>query len=376
MKNIIILFALTIFFSACDSGNDLERKKALLTKYKNEQEELRSKIASLEAEIEAADTTNKVIKSKLVNVKAIQPTTFSHFLDMQGMIDSEENILVNSSMPGLVTKIYVKEGDNVTTGQILAEMDNRLISQNISEIETSLELAKTTFEKQKKLWDQKIGSEIQFLQAKTQYESLNKTKSTLQTQLDLTRIKSPINGKVDEVLVKIGETASPGFGVIRVVNNNKMKVTAKIADSYLGRIKNGDPVRIVLRELNDTINSKINFVSSAVNQQTRTFSIEAPLNGGQLNLRPNMLATLSINDETIENAMVLPSNTVQRDASGDEYVLLAIKKGESFEASKRVIKTGYSYDGKTFIKSGLNAGDMLITSGYQDIVDGQIISFN
>lgn len=376
MKNNIILIFASLIFASCNQNESLESKKELLATYNNQIDELRGKVQTLEKEIALLDTSKSYIKAKLVSASAIRPESFQHFVDVQATVDSEENILINAAMPGLITKIYVKEGDVVSAGQILAEQDNRVLTQSISELETSLELAKTTFEKQQKLWNQKIGSEIQFLQAKTQYESLNKTKATLQTQLDMTRIKSPISGVVDEVMIKIGETAAPGFGVFRVVNNNKMKVVAKIADAYLGRIKKGDLVNIYMRELNDTIPSTVSFVSKSVNAQTRTFTIEAPINGSKYDMRPNMLVTISINDQNFENAIAIPSGVIQKDANGTEYVLLANKQGEEIRALKKTVSSGLTYKGKTLIESGLTEGEMLITFGYQDIVDGQVISIN
>lgn len=376
MKTRILLFAITAILAACNSGNELEKKKNQLSKYNEQIDELRNLAAQLEKEIALLDTSESYVKPKLVSVEAVQSSAFAHYLDVQATIDSDENIMVNASMPGLVTKIYVKEGDMVSAGQLLAELENRVIMQSISELETNIELAKTTFEKQQRLWNQKIGSEIQYLQAKTQYESLSKTKATLQAQLDLTRIKSPISGMVDEVNVKIGETAAPGFGVFRVVNSNKMKAVARVADAHLGRIKKGDAVKIILREINDTLISSVSFVSKAVNPMSRTFTIEVPLNARNGELRPNMLATISINDEVYDGALVVPSNIIQKDAQGENYLLIAEKTNEKLIAVKKMVTSGASYAGKTVIKSGLKEGDMLITFGYQDIVDGQSIAIN
>ncbi|MFN4122663.1 MAG: efflux RND transporter periplasmic adaptor subunit [Flavobacteriales bacterium] len=376
MRTLIMLLSVAILFGACNSGNELEKKKNELAQYNARMDELRNKIAELEKEIALLDTSEAYVKPKLVNIQAIRSTPFAHFIDVQAVIDSEENIMVNAASPGLVTKVYVKEGDMVSAGMLLAELENRVILQSIAELETSLDLAKTTYEKQKRLWDQKIGSEIQYLQAKTQFESLSKTKSTLQAQLDLTRIKSPIAGMVDEVNIKIGETAAPGFGVFRVVNNNKMKAVARVADAHLGRIKKGDPVKLVLRELKDTITTSVSFVSKSVNPMSRTFIVEANLPSGRSELRPNMLATISVNDEIYNEALVVPSNTIQKDANGNNYVLVATNRGDKLFALKKVVESGASYAGQTVIKSGLEEGDMLITFGYQDIVDGQLIATN
>ncbi len=374
MKKLLYI-SITLLVAACSSGNDLEKKKAQLAEYQAQHDELKVKIAELEKEIALLDTAAEVRKPKLVTLTPIVSGEFNHFIDVQGTVDSEENIAIQPGMPGLVTRVTVHEGDMVSAGQILAEVDNKTIRESMSQLQTNLDFAKTAFEKQQRLWNQKIGTEIQFLQSKTQYESLQKSMATLQAQLDMSRIKSPISGVVDAVNVKVGEFAAPGInGAFRVVNFSKMKVKAKVADSYIGKVKAGNPVRIVLSDINDTIQGKISYVSKVVNPMTRTFDIEISLGVTNSDVRPNMLATLNINDENLPGAMSVLSNLVQKDASGNYYMMVAEGAGDKMTAHKKIVSTGISYGDRIVITEGLNGSEKLILSGYQEVVDGQLIS--
>jgi RND family efflux transporter MFP subunit len=263
----------------------------------------------------------------------------------------------------------------VKAGQVLAEVDNRVIRESISQLQTNVDFAKTAFEKQQRLWNQKIGTEIQYLQSKTQFESLQKNMVTLQAQLDMSRIKSPINGMVDAVNIKVGEYAAPGmFGAFRVVNFGKMKVKAKVADSYIGKVKLGNPVRIYLADINDTIQGKISFISKVVNPMTRTFDIEIDLGATSTDVRPNMMASLKINDENIDNAMSVQSNLVQKDPSGSMYVMISEGSAANMKARKKLVKTGISSGARIIVLEGLSGNEQLIEAGYQEVVDGQLIS--
>lgn len=370
MKNFI--YIALIFLAACKPGSDLESKKAELAGYKTQMDELKGKIEKLEKEIALLDTSSNSQKPRLVTIEAISTSDFSHFIDVQGAIESDQNVAVQPGMPGLVTRVYVKEGDAVTAGKVLAETDGRAMAESISQLKTNLEFAKTAYEKQKRLWDKKIGSEIQYLQAKTQYESLEKSLSSLQAQYDMTKIKSPISGVVDQVNVKVGEYAAPGmFGSFRVVNANSMKVTAKLADSHIGKVKVGNPVSIRITDLNDTIQAKISYVGKVVDPMSRTFAIEISLEGTQTEIRPNMLANISINDQVVPKAINLPSNYVQKDAAGKSYVMVAEGPKGKMVARKKLVSTGLAYGDRIVITAGLDGTEQLIVSGYQEVTDGQ-----
>ena len=371
MKNTLIL-ALLVVLAACQQGNELDTKKAQLAAYRAEMDELKTKMASLEKEIALLDTAGAVKKPKLVTLQAVTRSDFSHYIDLQGSVESDENIAVQPGMPGVVTRVYVKEGDAVSPGKVLAETDNRAIRESIEQLKTNLDFARTAFEKQKRLWDKKIGSEIQYLQAKTQVESLEKSLSSLEAQLDMSRIKSPISGVVDQVNVKIGEYAAPGFnGAFRVVNVNSMKVTAKVADSYIGKVKVGNPVQVRLTDLNDTLNARISYVGKVVDPMTRTFRIEINVSGMSSDIRPNMMSIISINDEVLTQVINLPANYVQRDAEGRSYVMVAEGSKDKMVARKKLVSTGISYGDRVVITSGLDGGEQYIVSGYQEVTEGQ-----
>lgn len=371
MKNTLIL-ALLVVLAACQQGNELDTKKAQLAAYRAEMDELKSKMTALEKEIALLDTAGAVKKPKLVTLGAVTRSDFSHYIDLQGSVESDENIAVQPGMPGVVTRVYVKEGDAVSPGKILAETDNRAIRESIEQLKTNLDFARTAYEKQKRLWDKKIGSEIQFLQAKTQVESLEKSLASLEAQLDMSRIKSPISGVVDQVNVKVGEYAAPGFsGAFRVVNVNSMKVTAKVADSYIGKVKVGNPVQVRLTDLNDTLNARISYVGKVVDPMSRTFNIEINVSGMNSDIRPNMMSVISINDEVLTQVVNLPANYVQRDAEGRSYVMVAEGSKDKMVARKKLVSTGISYGDRVVITSGLDGGEQYIISGYQEVTEGQ-----
>ena len=375
MKNYLSLSFIAFIIFSCSPGSGLEKKKAQLAEYQAEHDALKIKIADLEKEIARLDTSAEIRKPKLVTLTPVNAGVFNHYIDVQGTIDSEENIAVQPGMPGQVTKVNVHEGDMVSAGQVLAEVDNRVIRESISQLQTNVDFAKTAFEKQQRLWNQKIGTEIQYLQSKTQFESLQKNLVTLQAQLEMSRIKSPINGMVDAVNIKVGEYAAPGMlGAFRVVNFGKMKVKAKVADSYIGKVKVGNPVSIYLADIKDTIQAKISFVSRVVNPMTRTFDIEIGLGSTSPDVRPNMMTSLKINDENIANAISVLSNLVQKDASENMYVMIAEGSAAKMKARKKLVKTGISSGDRIIVLEGLSGNEQLIEAGYQEVVDGQLIS--
>jgi RND family efflux transporter MFP subunit len=275
-------------------------------------------------------------------------------------------------MGGVITSVSVKEGDRVSKGQTLAVIDDAVLRQSVEELKTGLDLANTVFEKQQNLWNQKIGSEVQYLQAKNNKEGLERKLATLNSQLAMARITSPISGVIDEVNIKPGEAAAPGLGVIRVVNLSDIKVKARVADSYIGAVKKGDEVKITLPDIKEEFSGKVSFVGQVVNPQSRTFDMEVSLKNRDEKLKPNMLAIVNINDKTVKDAIVIDANFVQQSESGD-IVFVAGTEGNSQKAEMRKVKTGLTYNGQVEVLEGLKAGERLITSGYQDLVDGQVI---
>jgi RND family efflux transporter MFP subunit len=375
-SNILFITALAILLAACggEKKEDLAGKKEELAKLKAEQIENEKQIKTLESEIAKLDPKKAAeAKVKPVSIDTLNPETFRHYVELQGTVDAKNNVMVTPKSGGVVVAMYVKEGDFVKAGSVIGKVDNSLLTESLEELKTQLSLANTLYEKQKNLWDQKIGTELQYLQAKNNKESLERRMSTLNTQLSQTNIVSPMAGVVDMVNVKVGEMASPGMGVVRIVNLSNLKVTAKVSDTYAASVKKGDEVIVKFPDLDKEFKARISFVSTAVDPLSRTFTIEANLPSDK-SIKPNMMANVRINDATSKNALTVDQNFVQSTEKGT-IVYVAVTEGNKKIAKAREVKTGLSYNGKIEILSGLSAGDQLITLGYQEVSDGQPISY-
>lgn len=368
-KKYFVIPLTTIILAACGGGGG-EDKAARLQQLKQEKSKLEQEIAKLEQEVGKTDTTEKV---KTVTLATLDDTTFQHFIDVQGSVDARENVNVYAKTPGVVTGISVKEGQAVRTGQVLGQVDDRLARAGVEEVKTQLELATTTYERQKNLWAQKIGSEIQYLTAKNNKESLERRLATLNEQLAQTRIVSPINGTVDAVIVKLGDNAGPGTPepAFRVVNGSSLKVVANVAEGYAGRVKTGDQVRINFPDINKEISARISFASRTIDPLSRTIKVEVPLPADPA-IRPNMIAHIKIIDYTAPNAVVIPVNVIQY-TMGKPYVIVAKNNNGKMVAERRHIEMGRTYNDIAEIKSGLKPGERLITTGYQGLNDNDLI---
>jgi membrane fusion protein (multidrug efflux system) len=375
-KRIITFLTLSILIFSCGSKptSEVEKKKKELIKKKQEMVELQKQISELEAYVTKNDTSDKSSKKKLVNLMELKAQPFEHYIEIQGTVDSDENVFVSPAAPGLITSINVKEGDRVGKGTVMASTESSALQSSLVEVQSALDLATIAYEKQKRLWDQKIGSEIQYLQAKTQMESLQARKKSVQGQLAMGKVIAPFSGTVDEVSLKLGEMASPGYNGIRIVNLDNMKATAKVSDTYISKIKKGAPVSVYIPDVDRTFDAKISFVSQVISTQSRSFAIDIKLNNKERLLRPNLIAKINVNDETIKDALVIPSKIIQKNIDGSPYILIAEKqKDGSMRAKKVDIETGSDSAGNTVVTAGLKEGDIIITDGFQDLIDGQII---
>lgn len=372
----IIAFAgLMLTAVACGDkeDNSLEGKKAKLVALQSQQAEIQASIKALQAEIEKAEP-NKSIKVKSVSTMPIISQQFDHFVEATGRLDAVNNVLVSPQMGGAITALYVKEGDMVTKGQRIATIDNTVMRNSIQEIMIQLETAKTLFERQKALWEQKIGTEVQYIQAKAQVESIEKRLATLKSQDAMNIVVAPISGQIDEVRMKPGEMSAPGIGIVRIVNSANLKVVASVPDTYAGTIAKGDVVQIRFPDLNKEMTARLTFVGQTINPASRTFPVEAQLSSVDKQLKPNLTAEIKINDQSRAGVIAIPQNIVQRTEQGT-VVYVAVKEGNRFVAKQRIISTGLSYDGKVEVLTGLTVGDLLISEGYQELVDGQVVSF-
>jgi len=354
--------------AACSATSDKD-KKAKLDKLKKEQADLTKEIKDLEAEIAKENPDSVAVKTKAVAVKELQPQKFDHYVQTQGKIDAEDNILVSAKSAGVVTQVFVTEGQSVSKGQVLAQVDNSVIARNIEGLRTQLELANTVYERQKNLWAQKIGTEVQYLQAKTNKESLERQIASMQEQNEMTRIKAPISGTVDNVAVKVGENIAPGMPAVRVVNTSDLKLVANVSESYITTIKKGNKVKIILPDLNNKeIDATITFVGKNIDQLSRTFAVEAKLHA-QADLRPNMTAILKVIYHTEPSTIVVPVNVIQT-VNNEKIVYTIENSGKQVVARRKVVTVEGVFGSLAQIK-GLNAGEKIITVGYQGLNDGQ-----
>ena len=370
MKKYIYLLSSIVVLAACSKSVD---KKQELADLKKQAAEINSKIATLEKELGAGkkEENNQVVA---VSVSPLVAQDFKHFVESQGSVVAENTVLVSPQTGGTILSLPVIVGQNVSKGQVIATLDNTILKESMEEVKNQLTLAKTLFDKQKTLWDQQIGTEVQFLSAKANKEALEKRLVTLKAQLALSRVVAPISGTIEIVRQKAGEMASPGMPIVQIVNLGKLKITSKIADTYIGSVRAGDPIVVKFPDINKEIPARISVVSKMVNPLTRTFDVEAAIPNAGSELKPNQLAVITINDITKPKAIVVDENLIQKTEKGN-LVYVAVEEGGKKIARARMITLGLSYNGQAEITSGLKVGEQLITQGYQDLVDGQLVTF-
>jgi RND family efflux transporter MFP subunit len=375
-KRLSVIVLAAAILAGC-GGTELEKKKKELADYKAKVKEYTGKVEKLEKEIAKLDTSFHLEpKVKLVQVEELKKQEFKHYIEVQGTIDADENVIALNQQPGIVTAVYVKVGDRVSKGQILGQTQTTAaLEDQVRSTQTQVDLARTAFEKQSKLWEQRIGSEIQFLQAKTQKEAAEAGLAAVLKQVEMTKIIAPISGVVDAVNLRIGEMAAPSqlMPGIRIINPDRLTIKAKLADSDFGKIKQGDVVDVEFPDINEASKATVSYVSKTIDPRSRTFQVEIKLPGNS-KYAANMVARLRINDAIYKNVVLVPTNTIQKSADG-EYVLTAEGPKGKAVAHKNAVKTGASYNGRSVITEGLKEGQQIITFGYTEVVDGQKIDF-
>lgn len=366
MKNSILVITLSLLMLACGSKDP----KAQLEKLRKQKSDLEAQIATLEETLAKSDTSKTEEKSLEVGVLALSNQIFKTYIEVQGRVDADESVSLSSEMPGTITKINVKAGDQVTKGQVLAETDARATQQQLAAYQVSLSLVSQMYEKQKSLWEQKIGTEMQYLQAKTAKEGLESSINAMQEQLRMSKITSPIDGTVDAINIKLGQAVAPGMPAISIVNFSKLKVKADVAESYTARVKNGNEVLIQFPDMKDSVIAKVDYASRAINATSRTFGVEVLLDNRK-EYHPNMVAKLKINDyQSPKPLIVVPVKFIQKSSDGS-YVLIV----ENGLAVKRVVTLGREYNGMAEVLNGLNEGDQMITLGYDLVIEGDHVKF-
>jgi len=379
MKKIILFTTISIALLSCSKKENNASIEQLISD-KNVTE-LQAKKESLQAELSKIDEALAVLDVKkeevLVSTITLKDTVFNHYLEVQGNVNTKENIVVQPEFSGTLTDLYVKAGQRVTKGQILGKIDDAGMGQQLASMENQYALAKTTFERQKNLWDKKIGSEIQFLQAQTQMISAQKAVAQMRAQVAKTVVRAPFSGTIDDVFVERGQVVAPNpQGLMRIVNLSNMYVSTTVPETYIGKLKPGTEVAVFLTSLGKTYKGKVRQVANFINPSNRSFGIEVSVPNPDNLLRPNQVAKLKIIDYTINNAIVVPTNVVQEDGAHEKFVFIATQiNGKTGIAKKVVVKVGKSSNNVTEILSGLSANDVLVTEGVNGIADGMKLNF-
>ena len=383
MKKIYPILALSILLVACGSSEngsvsqtiesgDLEAIRSMKTNLTNQLNGIETDLAALEAAIANLDTNENL---PLVTTFEVQPQVFNHYLDLQGNVKTRENVLLYPEMAGTLLTVKVKKGARVSKGQILAVIDNGGMSNQLSQLKTQAALAQTTFERQATLWEQKIGSEIQYLQSKAQAEAQANAVLQLEKVLAKAQITAPFSGVIDQVLKDPGTVVSPGNGseVFRLINLSNMYIEVDVPEGYLGAVTKGKKAGVYFPVLQDSVNAVVRETGNYINPNNRSFSAEIALENPNGSIKPNLNARVHINDYTNENALLIPQSVISENAAGEQYANVAeLNNGEAI-AKRHIITTGKTQGDFVEITSGISAGDLIIKEGARSVKDAQAV---
>ncbi len=380
MKNLLLpIMVIALFIGACGNKNTgtpaaapgSADKVTKLAEIKKQIADLEKQATALEKEINPEGIQKENLK--VVEAHMYPVSVFKNYIDLQGSVKADQELFINAKMAGTADNIYMKTGDHVGAGQTVLTLDDAILKQGLAELEQQLSFANDLFEKQKALWDQKLGTEVQYLSAKNNKESIEKRIATTKEQWELTKVKAPVSGVIDEVMVKPGMTVMPGSPMARLVNTSKLKISAEVPEAFAGKIKTGNPIRIVFPDINKEFDSKVTYVSPVINNVNRTFKVEAQLPANMQGVLPNMLTIIKIADYTNPKAVVIPINLLQKDNEGD-FVMTIDTTGGHMTAAKTPVTIGKFYHDQAEIKSGLSEKSKVITVGYQELIEGQKLS--
>ncbi|MGY6557938.1 MAG: efflux RND transporter periplasmic adaptor subunit [Nitritalea sp.] len=364
------LVLLAVIGYSCGSEDELSQKKAALESLKKEYAALATEIESLEKEVATLDPEfgKENRKTVLITTKEVEKGLFEHYVEVSGAVLSKKNVNISGEVSGRVQEIVAVEGMQVKKGAVLARIDAESVQRNMEELETQLDLARTVFEKQERLWKQEIGTEIQYLEAKNRKEQLEKNLASLQTQMDRTTIRAPFNGTVEMVNVRLGELVQPGTPMFQFIGDSDLFIEADLSERYIGSVNRNDEVEVRFPSLGVSETTKVTAVGAVINSNNRTFKVEARL-PNLPKAKPNMIAVLRVRDYQAEEAVIIPNYLILQDNKGD-YVYVV----ESGQSKKRYIKRGMVYQERTEILEGLQGGETLVDKGFRDVGDNFNVS--
>ncbi len=385
MKTIYTLVFASILFISCAekkvetvegviATNDIVKIKAKKAEIEKKQQAFGDQLKMLNTKLDALDTNKKV---PLITTFTAKEVVFTHYLELQGNVETKQNILIYPEMPGILEAVLVKEGQHVKKGDVLAKIKDGGLSQQLSQIETQTELARTTFERQKRLWNQKIGSEMQYLQAKAQYEAQTKAVEQLKSQIEKTTILAPFDGVIDDVFKEPGTVIAPGQGseVFRIVNLSNMYISTEVPERYIASVTKNKKVKVAFPVLGLYVNSTIRQVASFINPSNRSFKIEVPVANKSGNIKPNLTARLQINDYTNTKAILIPQSIISENAKGEQFIYVVKNKKANKEAvaERVVIKTGKTQGDVIEVIANLAVGTEIIQEGARSVNNGQTV---
>ena len=373
MKKKYLIFLSLVLITSC---GEAKKESVNLLKLKTEKNSLIKQIDSLseilnsvELNISKLDTNKRLSSVTVFNAKE---KLFQHFIEVQGTVEADQSVELYPENSGSITNIYVKEGQKVYKGQTLIQIDNSVLKSSIVELETQFELAKTTFERQKRLWDQNIGSEIQFLQAKAQKEGLENSLESLKAQEKKLKISAPFSGTIDEMFAKIGGLAAPMIPAVRLVNLNQIHVESEVTETYLKYIRKGTQVELFFPSIGKNISANVSQVGNYINPNNRSFKVRVDINNQNNELKANLLADIKINDFK-EIGIVIPAKLIQKDREGKQYVYTVIKEKGNYLSKKNYIKAGMTYETDAFIIEGIQIDDLIVDKGARLIKANEMV---
>ena len=385
MRKIYSLFVITAVLVSCGEKKTVSIESLVssgnLTELKEKKKEIATNLEAINKDLDAINMAiskrDTIKKLPLITTFTAKTEVFNHYLEIQGNVKTKQNILVYPEMPGILRKILVKEGQNVSKGQLLATIDDGGLSNQVAQVEATTQLAKTTFERQKRLWEQKIGSEIQFLQTKTNYEAQTNALKQLKSQQAKASVRAPFSGVIDNIIKEPGTVIAPGSGseIFRIVNLNNMYVEAEVPEKYIASITKNKAVKVEFTVLGKSVNSKIRQVGSFINPNNRSFKIEVPVENKSGNIKPNLTAKLQINDYTDAEAILIPQSIISENARGEQYIyVLKEKKSNNEGVTERlIIETGKTQGDMIEVTKYLAADAEIIMEGARSVTSGQVV---